>query len=669
MSWDFRKMNKGAVAAVAIGVVLGLILAFAAVFGLGLMGSSENQGASSEISTSEPYYESSSESNTTSTESVEAVVSPLPEIKLSITSHKRKDITTTEPSTTFIGLSDPDYPLYINGAEIKRSASGAFSVEFNLNKGANSFEFSHKGERTVYIVRYKYIVMKSFSPSSSQKYESGAAVAVVVIARRGSRVAATFQGKTITLTEMPDKNEGSSPSSESFLTYSGSFSLPNDNATELNLGKISISATRDGITNTGSSGNIICKKANLPVVAEIVTYSAETFSGNTVDDASRPTNNYLPQGTVDYVVGHTYYGTKEYLNLRCGRRVYVSKSNTQGNAKVPVAKQYIATLPENNNLSVVELTSEGRFTKLVLNTDWKAPFLLDLLPQSYTNPSKQLYTVDSVTCRYVEIKFCYAASLEGNIEFAEDHPLFTRAEIIKGKRDYTLRLYLKRVGGFYGWDANYNDQGQLVFKFLHPAVVTDADNQYGVDLTGITVLVDVGHGGKDVGAIGPDSTYPESERNLFLAKLIQRELESVGATVVLNRTEDVQIEGDDRCRKLKELWPDLCVAVHHDASASAKVNGFGSFHSTLFSREAARCIYEATMSAGIYNGNASGNRNRFEWHYYYVARMSNCPVVLTENGFMTNQNDFAGIVKDTVNEQKASAIVKGIVNYFLSIRS
>ena len=112
----------------------------------------------------------------------------------------------------------------------------------------------------------------------------------------------------------------------------------------------------------------------------------------------------------------------------------------------------------------------------------------------------------------------------------------------------------------------------------------------------------------------------------------------------------------------------MCVAVHHDSSTSAKVHGFGSFHSTLFSREAARYIYESTMQSGIYSGVTAGDRSRFEWHYYYVARMSNCPVVLTENGFMTNQKDFAGIVSDSMNEQKAAAIVKGIANYFLSVQ-
>ena len=74
------------------------------------------------------------------------------------------------------------------------------------------------------------------------------------------------------------------------------------------------------------------------------------------------------------------------------------------------------------------------------------------------------------------------------------------------------------------------------------------------------------------------------------------------------------------------------------------------------------------MEKNIYNKNASNNRNRLQWHYYFMARMSDCPVVLTENGFMSNATDFAGILSATTNAKKAQAIAQGVADYFLSIR-
>lgn len=591
-----------------------------------------------------------------------------PKKELTVTSHKKTSVTTTEPTTTFTGSSDPQHPLLLDGVEVKRDKYGSFSVERELTPGKNIFTFSHKGKKVTYTVTYNYVVMRSHSPDGDRRLESGASFSVVVSARVGSAVTATFNGKTITLKQTAGQEDEDEIESNTFVNFTGSFTLPSENTTELNLGKVTFRATHAGVTDTAASGTIVCKKAVLPVIGEIVTFTAETFDGDKSDDDSRPTNNYLPRGTVDYVVGHSYFGDKEYLNLRCGRRVYVSKTNSPSAQIVQVAKEYEGKLPDTNQLTVASLIVDPRATYLTLDTAWKAPFLLDLLPQEYTDPKYQDYTVDAVTCEYVQITFCYADALTDEWDFGDNHPLFTHAAVTKEGGNCVLRLYLRRVGGFYGWDASYNDKGQLVFYFLHPAQVTAADNAYGADLTDVTIMLDAGHGGKSEGAYGLDEDHPEAERNFNLAMLLKAELESMGATVVINRGADEDLNAAERCQQLKVLKPDLCIAIHHDANTSSRPHGFGAFHSTLFSADAARYIYDATMGAGIYDTTPAGHRSRFEWHYYFVARMSDCPVVLTENGFMTSPIDHIGIVDHDTNVRKAQAIAAGTAQYFLSIR-
>ena len=51
-----------------------------------------------------------------------------------------------------------------------------------------------------------------------------------------------------------------------------------------------------------------------------------------------------------------------------------------------------------------------------------------------------------------------------------------------------------------------------------------------------------------------------------------------------------------------------------------------------------------------------------------MGRSTNCPVVLTENGFMSNWYDYGNIIDDAKNTQKAQAITRGIIDYFLSIQ-
>jgi N-acetylmuramoyl-L-alanine amidase len=270
-----------------------------------------------------------------------------------------------------------------------------------------------------------------------------------------------------------------------------------------------------------------------------------------------------------------------------------------------------------------------------------------------------------VTAEYVEITFCYTTVFEGTVTVPESNPLFSSAQLTQNKADCVLRLNLKEKGNFYGWDAYYNENDQLCFTFVNPAKVTKADNAYGADLTGTLILLDVGHGGYDGGSpatLADGTQVDEAELNLKLAMALKAELESTGATVVLNRYDDASISVDERVMHLKEVAPDLCVAIHQNSiSGYPNHSGAQVQYFTPFSQPAAQSIYTQINNSGVYK------KTLLDWHLYYVARLSTCPVVLTENGFMTNAEDLANMVDDGKVLLKAQAIARGVANYFLSI--
>ena len=464
-----------------------------------------------------------------------------------------------------------------------------------------------------------------------------------------------------------------------------SFKLPTI-TTNKNLGKIVFNAEFEGKKESFKSGDIICQKVEINVsynpnaaplggkylnvgtgkITEIIAYEAETYDAYSTDDCSRPTNNYLPKGTVDYSAqGYVYYQSgstkKEYAVLRCGRQVYTKRKNVPTNEIIAVVKEYAGTLPDHNEIKINSFEIEGNHTVLTLDTLWKAPFYFDILPQSYTNPKKQDYTVSKVTCNYIDITLCYTTVFEGSITIPKTNPLFSSAKIIKNKSDYTIRLYLREQGGFYGWDSHYNSKGQLVFEFLNPARVEKSDNAYGADLTGVKVLIDVGHGGIDPGALGFSSKYTEASQNLALANKIKTQLQSIGATVYMTRTSNTTSSNDDKIKMLKELKPDYCIAIHHDSSNASSPNGLGVYYSHSFAKKASEYVYNQSKNTGLYKS------SKFSWHYYYMARSSYCPVVLTENGFMSNTYDYSHIINDDSLNKKARAITQGIADYFLNI--
>ena len=600
-------------------------------------------------------------------------------IRLVITSPTSNKVNTTEAVFTFKGTSDPAKPLLLNGVAVNRNAAGEFTYTANLKIGDNKFTFSHKGQSYYYTVNYRYVVINYYNPKGDASYDGDFQMPVAVTARNGSQVTATFNGATVTLSP-------ATSNSEAFINYTGSFKLPASGLKDQNLGKIVFKATHQGVTESFSSGNIICKKSSAIAeknpaatptggryidvgsgrIAEVIMYEAETFDAYSINDWSKPTNNYLPKGTVDYCSSKYVYSDneepKEYAVLRYGKQVYTYRKDSPHKEKIPVIKEYAGTLPDHNEVNIVSFSNGTRHTTLTIKPMWKAPFYLEVLPQKYNNVAIRDYSFSSATYSYIDITLCYTTVLTGAITIPADNPVFRSAEIIKNKSDYTLRLHLKKTGFFYGWDANYNDKGELVFEFLNPAKIKSASNDYKADLTGVSILIDVGHGGKDPGALGADLNHTEAIQNLNLAKLLKAELQSIGATVTLTRESNVTSSFDDKIKKLKALKPDYCIAIHHNASGTNKSkSGFSAHFFHPYSKMPADKVFAFSANTGLYK------ENEINWHRYFMARTYYCPVVLTENGYMSNAYDYSIITNTNQNITKAKALTKGIVSYFFAI--
>ncbi len=593
---------------------------------------------------------------------------------------------TISDRVSFAGTSDPTEPVTVNAAAIERNADGSFQVEVPLAHGENTIVFAHKDQSQSFSVERRYVV-ESWSPSDARDYNSGATIVLSMSAREGSTVTALLNEKTISLKKAV--NQQGSGAAEGFALYTAEYKLPNTNTSDLELGSVTFTAVCDGVTETYLSGPIRClKTTNIQAsdpsvtpaygdyidvgsgyIAEVVLYAAETFDGKTTDDYSHPTNAYLPKGTVDYCSTRPVRnGDLEYMLLRCGRRVYTLKKNTPSTQKSKVVDCYVGQLPDHNEIGFVSMETVGKHTVLTLDCLWKAPFYFDLLPQEYAYPgggADRSYEIVSFTATHIDITFCYATKFEGTVAIPENNPIFKSAELIQNKSDCTLRLHLKKTGGFYGWDSYYNDQDQLCFRFLNPAKVTASDNAYGADLTGVTVMIDVGHGGVDGGATGTDaagSRWSESGRNMDLAYALRTQLESMGAEVIFNREGKVTLTVDERIQILKNAAPDFCIAIHHNSiSGYPDISGFEVYHYNAYSQLAAKQIYKHTKESDAYKSSL------MSWHNYYVSRQTCCPVVLTENGYMSNLYDLNGSLDAGVIATKARAMAQGIADYFLLI--
>ncbi len=583
--------------------------------------------------------------------------------KIVFSSPQKSELAVYESSLGFSGLCNTNYPLIMDGEEQTVGEDGYFTLTYKLELGHNEITFTNGDFKKIFKITYTQPLIKSYTPSdSSLTLDGGVPLSVTAVVKTGADVKAQYNGKTVTLQNTEDSNG-------LYTTYKGIVTTAKSGSNT-----IKITATKGKDTQTVTASKIVIKvqsslgyspspvkslqnKGYVDVgtkyIAEVVATTAEGFLGGTVDDYSRPTVNYLPKGTVDYCSTSKIYDSesgKKYYLLRNNLRVYSKKSNV---------KVYKGTLPEKNNVKYTGGEIKEKHLLMNFAVDWKAPFRFVLGGQGYNSERAQDYGISSPTFSYVDITFCYSNSLN-NFSLSEN-PIFKSYKIIKNKKDYTLRLYLKNKGKFWGWKASYNSSGELVFSFLCPSTIEKANNKYGYSLKGIKITVDAGHGGKDSGTYNAaNSPYHEKYYTLIYAKTLANELLKLGATVYMPRTEDKTVSLEKRYNFITATNADLAVSVHFNGSDSGDVGGYFMGYFNPYTYNAAKSISRSIASTGLISAEKGGT----DWHYFNLSRVSACPVVLTENGYLTGINDYKKIKTSNFCKGYIEGMVRGIVNYF-----
>lgn len=96
-----------------------------------------------------------------------------------------------------------------------------------------------------------------------------------------------------------------------------------------------------------------------------------------------------------------------------------------------------------------------------------------------------------------------------------------------------------------------------------------------------TIVIDAGHGGKEVGAIGPGGLM-EKEATLALCRKLAVSLESKLKTrVVMTRTEDVVVPLDQRTAIANQYHADLFLSVHMNAALLKGAHGAETYFLSL----------------------------------------------------------------------------------------
>ncbi len=179
------------------------------------------------------------------------------------------------------------------------------------------------------------------------------------------------------------------------------------------------------------------------------------------------------------------------------------------------------------------------------------------------------------------------------------------------------------------------------------------------------IVIDVGHGGKDTGAIGINGIQ-EKEVVLNVAKEIIRLNKMIfddKLQIYLTRYTDTLISLADRSRLAKTLNADVFVSLHCNASSN---NSKGI---EVYVHKSNNSNTKASIELGLSILTESTQKLGFKKRgvkfadFKVLRKITFCSAVLVEIGFITNKNEASYFLFLKNIKAMALAILLGITNY------
>jgi N-acetylmuramoyl-L-alanine amidase len=201
-----------------------------------------------------------------------------------------------------------------------------------------------------------------------------------------------------------------------------------------------------------------------------------------------------------------------------------------------------------------------------------------------------------------------------------------------------------------------NSKGKVVYDKKQPIVPIEKPVSIKL-LSGKKIVVEAGHGGSDVGAIGIGGKY-EKSFTLDTAHRIKDLLTAYGATVIMPLREDTSMSLAGRTQFANRNNADLFISVHYNAFRSEVIGGTTTYYYGATSLPLAKSIHKQ-MNSELGLRDIGVRQARF-----FVLFHTEMPAVLIEPVFITNSKEYEMLLKPENRDKIASAVVKGVVAYY-----
>ncbi len=176
-----------------------------------------------------------------------------------------------------------------------------------------------------------------------------------------------------------------------------------------------------------------------------------------------------------------------------------------------------------------------------------------------------------------------------------------------------------------------------------------------LQLSGLTIGVDAGHGGSNEGAF---AITGQKEKNITLAitKIVVDKLRTAGANVITTRTTDADVKNMDRLTLFLKKMPQLVISIHCNSAGGnpLRISGTSAYYKYIGFKPLAENMYKQMTALPLKEFGLIGNFN------FILNSVTDWPNALVETAFISNPEDEEILSDKTKQQQIADAIIKGI---------
>lgn len=206
----------------------------------------------------------------------------------------------------------------------------------------------------------------------------------------------------------------------------------------------------------------------------------------------------------------------------------------------------------------------------------------------------------------------------------------------------------------YGYSIGYNGRSLLLKIKRIPALP---------NIRNMTIAIDAGHGGTNLGASGINSGVLEKNYTILFAKELQKILKKQKVNVLMVREIDTTIENRDRVLWAQQYDPDLFISFHLNSAGRNNVRGVSTYYKHVAYRSFTQAILKRLLE--IKNLEEYGNIGSFNFTPIQPTEYPSC---LVEVAFLSNEADEKMILDPKFRYKVAYQVSLGIKDWIRQLK-